>query len=679
MKNKRVIVLVVLLILAIVIGFFVYKKLTSNNIKYVEVKFIDDYNHETLSTQTLEVGKDAEVPNEPKHEGCKFSGWYDSSNKKIESFKNIQNDLIAYAKCSDIYYKVKFIDSISKRVIDTQKVKYGNDAVAPVAPKHYGYNFVRWRGNYYNVTSNLVVSAIYGSQSAKYVVKYYTVDGDNTTLYATKTFNSYVNRKVTASIISISGYQYNRNYSLNKLSGKVSADNSLVLKVYYDSKTYKVIINGEETTYNYDDEIKLPSLSKTVKLTYEENEAVNDKLGENNVDLTLVGYCKNSKTCDSPLAVGTVINVKESAEYYPVWKMDMELNLPAGNGYELDGETYSFVKWIGPDNVYYFEGDKIRFTDDLSIVAIYKKDSESTETKVAYTVNTYRDEELYSSITEYGNIGDEILGSLYAKTVGGYELESYTNSIFLTEDPNNNLIEVYYVTGKNDDAPIISRSIRPSTTLEEQNLELDLPDEGEKKETLELEPKDDGEDKKEILDSEQQIDGEKKEVLEPEPQTGDEGEKKEVLEPEPQAEDEGVKKEALEPEPQAEDEGVKKETLEPEPQAEDEGEKKETLESEPQAEDEGEKKEEFKPEPQAEDEGEKKEVLKPEPKLEEDKDKKVEANDNPSSDESKVKGEAPTSDKKLEDAPPKVDTTPQKDTAASKVVESVSDNTIEEN
>ena len=157
MKLKRVVVLVVLVIVAIVIGFFVYKKVTENNVKYVEVKFIDDYNHETLSTQTLAVGNDAEVPDEPKHDGCKFSGWYDSSNEKITSFKNIQNDLIAYAKCSDIYYKVKFVDSISKRVIDTQKVKYGNDAVAPVAPKHYGYNFIRWKGNYSNVTSNLVL------------------------------------------------------------------------------------------------------------------------------------------------------------------------------------------------------------------------------------------------------------------------------------------------------------------------------------------------------------------------------------------------------------------------------------------------------------------------------------------------------------------------------------------
>ena len=75
MKLKWAIVLVVSILLAIAIGFFVYDKITDNTVKYVEIKFIDNYNHETLSTQILEVGKDAEVPNEPVHEGCKFSGW----------------------------------------------------------------------------------------------------------------------------------------------------------------------------------------------------------------------------------------------------------------------------------------------------------------------------------------------------------------------------------------------------------------------------------------------------------------------------------------------------------------------------------------------------------------------------------------------------------------------------
>ena len=127
-------------------------------------------------------------------------------------------------------------------MIDTQTIKYGEDAVAPVIPKHYGYNFIRWKGNYRDVKSNLVVKAIYSAQNAKYVVKYFTVDDDVTKLYATKTYNSYVNRKVKASIISIGGYQYDKDNSSNKLSGRVSADNSLVLKVYYDSKTYKIIL-----------------------------------------------------------------------------------------------------------------------------------------------------------------------------------------------------------------------------------------------------------------------------------------------------------------------------------------------------------------------------------------------------------------------------------------------------
>ena len=478
MKLKGKIILVVAMVVAIILGFFVYKKVEDNKEKYVEVKFIDDYNHETLSTQTLEVGKDAEVPNEPKHEGCKFSGWYNSSNEKIESFKNIQEDLTVYAKCSILSYKVKFIDGISKKVIDTQTIKYGEDAVAPVIPKHYGYNFIRWKGNYRDVKSNLVVKAIYSAQSAKYVVKYFTVDDDVTKLYATKTYNSYVNRKVKASIISIGGYQYDKDNSSNKLSGRVSADNSLVLKVYYDSSTYSIIINGEETEYNYKDEIKLPVLEKTVTLSYVENDAVTNKQQPNVIDLNFLGYCKNNKTCDDPIPGDTMITVTESAEYYPVWEMDMVLNLPAGEGYEIDGATYSFEHWEGSEGDYN-ANDSIKFTDDLELTATYTKDGEHAGEDAEYTINIYRDDKLYSSTSEPSKVGKQIFGSKYAVEVEGYVINSYTDSIFISENPDDNVIEVYYITEGEEDPIITDPTDEPGNESGEDTPPADEPGNGD--------------------------------------------------------------------------------------------------------------------------------------------------------------------------------------------------------
>ena len=106
MKSKWVAVLIVCILAAIGIGFLIYKAI-DNGKNTIEVKFIDDYNHETISTQELEVGQNAEVPQAPKHEGCEFSGWYTKDNKKIESFEKLEEALTVYAKCDTLYYKVK--------------------------------------------------------------------------------------------------------------------------------------------------------------------------------------------------------------------------------------------------------------------------------------------------------------------------------------------------------------------------------------------------------------------------------------------------------------------------------------------------------------------------------------------------------------------------------------------
>ena len=66
MKKKWVVVLIVSVLAAIGISFFVYKKVEENS-KGIQIKFIDSYNNETISTQDIEVGQEAEIPKEPTH------------------------------------------------------------------------------------------------------------------------------------------------------------------------------------------------------------------------------------------------------------------------------------------------------------------------------------------------------------------------------------------------------------------------------------------------------------------------------------------------------------------------------------------------------------------------------------------------------------------------------------
>ena len=476
-KSRWAIVLGASLFIAALVGFFIYKNVQEKS-KYVEVKFVDGYDNKVLSTQELEVGQDAKVPEVPKHDGCNFTGWYTKDKDKVEDFKNIQKNLTVYANCDSMTFKVKFYDTIGKKVVDTQKVMYGKSAEAPEAPDHYGYNFVRWKGKYTNVKSNVTIDAIYAAQKAKFTVKYYTLDdNNNATLYTTKTYNSYVNRKVKANVISIGGYKYDSSYKANKSTGRVDIDNSLVLKLYYSSRTYKITINGESDYYGYKDSVTLPNLpERTVTLTYNENENVTNKLTSNSVDLVLAGYCKNKKTCEKKdmIAPLTNVSVVNDAEYFPVWNMSMNLLLPVGEGYVEESETYTFVSWLDEENIEHQSGKSFLFDEDTTLTAVYGNSSYDSTSTVKYVVNTYYDGSLHSSIETTGLVGKQIFGNKFAVEIEGYNVSYYTDSIFLSSNISENVIEVYYT---NDELLISGRIVN-----EEVNEQLEEVDSSENNE-----------------------------------------------------------------------------------------------------------------------------------------------------------------------------------------------------
>ena len=484
-KSRWAIVLGASLFIAALVGFFIYKNVQEKS-KYIEVKFVDGYDNKVLSTQELEVGSNAKVPEVPKHDGCNFTGWYTKDKEKVENFENIKKNLTVYANCDSMTFKVKFYDTIGKKVVDTQKVMYGGSAEAPEAPDHYGYNFVRWKGKYTNVKSNVTVDAIYAAQKAKFTVKYYTLDdNNNATLYTTRTYNSYVNRKVKANIISIGGYKYDSSYKANKSTGRVDIDNSLVLKLYYSSRTYKITINGESNYYGYKDSVKLPNLpERTVTLTYNENENVTNKLTSNSVDLVLAGYCKNKKTCEKKnlIAPDTNVSVVDDAEYFPVWNMSMDLLLPSAEGYVEDSETYTFVSWLDEENVEHQSGKSFSFDEDTTLTAIYGNSSYDSTSTVKYVVNTYYDGSLHSSIEKTGLVGKQVYGNKFVEKIEGYNISYYTDSIFLSSNVSENVIELYYT----NDEMLISSKVIDEVIDEETNELLQETDVAENTELEEI-------------------------------------------------------------------------------------------------------------------------------------------------------------------------------------------------
>ncbi|ADL50769.1 cell wall/surface repeat protein [Clostridium cellulovorans 743B] len=127
-----------------------------------------DYDGTIIGTeQTVSYGRAAIAPIDPIREGYNFTGW-------DKEFKNVTSDLIITATYEIPNYTVIFKD-YDGTVIGTQGVTYGGFAVAPTSPIRAGHTFVGWDTTFDNITSDLVVTAMYSSDN--YSVTFKDYDG----------------------------------------------------------------------------------------------------------------------------------------------------------------------------------------------------------------------------------------------------------------------------------------------------------------------------------------------------------------------------------------------------------------------------------------------------------------------------------------------------------------------
>ena len=204
--------------------------------KTFTVTFLDKDGNE-LKQQTVKKGESATAPNAPTVDGFTFSGWsgsftnvtadvtvvaqytengadYSALEQTIAKANLLMNDAAkytdqSYAEFIDALTAAKNIDknlsATSQYVIDnaketlslameslvvktftitfvvdgqtvsTQTVKYGESATAPTVPQKEGYQFVKWNGEYSNVTADVTVTAEFTVQT--YTVTFVDYDG----------------------------------------------------------------------------------------------------------------------------------------------------------------------------------------------------------------------------------------------------------------------------------------------------------------------------------------------------------------------------------------------------------------------------------------------------------------------------------------------------------------------
>ncbi len=122
------------------------------NLNTYTVIFLD-WDGSELSSQQVEHGSDATAPPDPSRVGYTFTGW-------DVDFTNVTTDLVVTALYQINTYTVIFLDWDGSE-LSSHQVEHGSDATAPPDPSRVGYAFIGWDVDFTNVTSDLVVMALY--------------------------------------------------------------------------------------------------------------------------------------------------------------------------------------------------------------------------------------------------------------------------------------------------------------------------------------------------------------------------------------------------------------------------------------------------------------------------------------------------------------------------------------
>ena len=144
-------------------------------------------------------------------------------------------------------YSVVF-DTNGGTILDSRQIEEGTVITAPETTKA-GYTFIEWDYDFTQpITQNITIKATWSANTnTTYKVEYYleNIDDADYSLYETSNLQGTTDTTATAEIKTYDHFTFYKNNSI--LSGNVSGDGSLVLKVYYTRSTYT--LSNANTSY----------------------------------------------------------------------------------------------------------------------------------------------------------------------------------------------------------------------------------------------------------------------------------------------------------------------------------------------------------------------------------------------------------------------------------------------
>lgn len=151
---------------------------------------------------------------------------------------------------------VEFYDTVNNQVIKTEKVPYGETAIAPENIEQNGYTFIKWDKEYTCITEDIRVSTVY--EAKEYSVKF--VDGLTGKVLDTQTVR-YNEAAIAPKVSSITGYDF---VGWNKDFSSIKEDTTITSNYKWYSENYPVVseivsVTRNENKDGYDVVVKVES------------------------------------------------------------------------------------------------------------------------------------------------------------------------------------------------------------------------------------------------------------------------------------------------------------------------------------------------------------------------------------------------------------------------------------
>jgi len=172
-----------------------------------------------------------------------------SEQSVVDAATKAINDAVAALKVMT-YNAIFTVDGVQYEVVPT---KVGEQIVAPKDPAKEGYIFKGWDKEVGKMgVEDITFTAQFEKASGiAYTVEVYTMDvNGNYGAAETKTLYGTTDAEVTADTTAAEGFTFDES-AANVVSGKVAADGSLVLKVYFARNQYKLSVDGAESMVYY--------------------------------------------------------------------------------------------------------------------------------------------------------------------------------------------------------------------------------------------------------------------------------------------------------------------------------------------------------------------------------------------------------------------------------------------